>query len=680
MNNAFVKWLHRVAAGIFLIGMAGQAHAVKFDDGPIEGNIDTTLSYGTTTRLSDPDEDLYCIANGGRSNSCNTDDGNLNYKSGLVSQVHKLTTDIDIKHKHSDTGAFIRLKGFVDYENNDPDDTQRTPLTNKAIDLVGENFDVLDAYIWKKFDISPEQSAEIRVGKHVLNWGESTFIQGGINAVNPIDAAAIRLPGSELREALLPVNMFSMSLDITENMTMEGFYQFDWDRTIPDPSGSYFSTNDFATDGGSKVQLGFGSIPDSGFSFEGISPGLTTVMNVDLAGAGLPTQSLFDTNFLSVPRGSDNEPDNSGQWGLALRYFSEELNDTEFGFYYMNYHSRLPVISAQTGSLSGLLGGAFGAAAVSAPGSATVAAVTAAVTPQVLASVPLGTPPATIAALIAAEVTSQVTTLAGLVAVDRYAATTNYIIEYPDDIDLLGFSFNTSIGEWALQGEFSHKQDVPLQIDDVEILFAALTPLGGVIGNTAWNQNQVGVYSIVPNQYIQGYIRRDVSQMQATVSKVFSNIMGADQFAFVAEAAVTHVHNMPDKDVLRLDGPATNVSGNPFHATAAGGHAGIAAVDSKHFPDATSWGYRLAGRWTFNDVYRSVNLSPRLAFQHDVDGITPGPGGNFIEGRKAVTVGLTATYKNQWAVDVGYTDFYGAGDHNLLGDRDFVGFNIKYSF
>ena len=198
------------------------------------------------------------------------------------------------------------------------------------------------------------------------------------------------------------------------------------------------------------------------------------------------------------------------------------------------------------------------------------------------------------------------------------------------------------MGDWALQGEYSYKNDVPLQIDDVELLFAALTPIAPLLPYTTANQVTNGAV-LGTNVYIPGYIERDVSQMQATVSKVFSNTMGANQFALVAEAAVTHVHDMPSKNRLRLNGPATNTSGNPFHSTAAGGHTGKAYEESEHFPDATPWGYRVLGR-------------------------------------KAVTLGLTATYKNQWSADVSYTDFFGAGEHNLLGDRDFVSFNIKYSF
>jgi len=375
-----------------------------------------------------------------------------------------------------------------------------------------------------------------------------------------------------------------------------------------------------------------------------------------------PGDLLADEDFLTASRAGDDKPDDDGQWGFALRYFSEELNDTEFGFYYMNYHSRLPIISAKTGTPAGVAN-AFGAAArIGFAGSNTTAAVTSLVP----------------ALLTPAQVVPTITSIAGAVAGDIYYDTASYFIEYPEDIQLLGLSFNTNAGLWALQGEYSYKHDVPLQIDDVEILLAAATPISALATYAPDNQITNGA-SLGTNQYVRGYIRRNVSQLQGTASKIFTNTMGADQFVLVAEAAVTHVHSMPSKNTLRLNGPGTNLSGNPRH-DGDGLHNGKGFEDADHFPDATSWGYRLAGRWTFNNAYKAVTLQPRVAWQHDVDGITPGPGGNFIEGRKALTLGLTATYKNQWSADIGYTSFMGAGDHNLVNDRDFVAFNLKYSF
>ena len=62
----------------------------------------------------------------------------------------------------------------------------------------------------------------------------------------------------------------------------------------------------------------------------------------------------LDSHF--VRRGADRTPANSGQWGVALRYFAEEFGQTEFGFYLINYHSRLPVIGAQQSSRNRSLG------------------------------------------------------------------------------------------------------------------------------------------------------------------------------------------------------------------------------------------------------------------------------------------------------------------------------------
>jgi hypothetical protein len=155
-------------------------------------------------------------------------------------------------------------------------------------------------------------------------------------------------------------------------------------------------------------------------------------------------------------------------------------------------------------------------------------------------------------------------------------------------------------------------------------------------------------------------------------------MIGADQFALIGEIGMTHVHNMPSNSRLRMDGPGTYVSGNAVLGPEA--HPGKPIEDSDNFADATSWGYVLVGRLDFNNAIGSVNLSPRVAWKHDVSGNSPGPGGNFLEHRKAISFGLNATYQNSWSTDVSYTNFFGAGRHNLVNDRDFISFNVKYSF
>ena len=135
---------------------------------------------------------------------------------------------------------------------------------------------------------------------------------------------------------------------------------------------------------------------------------------------------------------------------------------------------------------------------------------------------------------------------------------------------------------------------------------------------------------------------------------------------------------MPSKGDLRLDGAGTYVSGNPILGLAT--HLGKPIEDSKHFADATSWGYRLVCRLDFNNLIGAVNVKPRVAWRHDVNGNSPRPAGNFLENRKAISFGVGADYQNSWNFDISYTNYFGAGRYNLINDRDIISANIKYSF
>ena len=73
-------------------------------------------------------------------------------------------------------------------------------------------------------------------------------------------------------------------------------------------------------------------------------------------------------------------------------------------------------------------------------------------------------------------------------------------------------------------------------------------------------------------------------------------------------------------------------------------------------------------------------MSPRFSFAHDVNGISPGPGGSFIEDRMALTLGLGFQYRINTEWDLSYTRYFGAGRYNLINDRDFLAANLKYSF
>jgi hypothetical protein len=205
------------------------------------------------------------------------------------------------------------------------------------------------------------------------------------------------------------------------------------------------------------------------------------------------------------------------------------------------------------------------------------------------------------------------------------------------------------------------------------LLLASLSPIAAI--QPAYRVNQIGTFG--SDTIIHGYEEVDIAQVQVTATQTFGPTFGADQFTLVGEVGVTHVPDMPD---VRLESAGTYTSGNPYHATPAGAHAGKAAEDSSAFADATSWGYRAVAKLDFNNAIGAFTLSPRIAWAHDVEGNSPSPGGNFLEDRKAITYGIGADYQNTWSADLSYTDFFGAGRYNLINDRDFISFNVKYSF
>jgi hypothetical protein len=618
MNTANKLTRNILAAAILAIA-GTSAQAIEFNNGEWSGSFDTTVSYGAAWRASDLDPDnvgkaYFNPLNGFLSNaerresvgrwSVNNDNGNRNYPDGgdLVSNTIKFTSELDVTYKNF--GAFTRFTGFYDFENEGQDF-----LSEAADERVGKDIRLLDLYVWGEHEVG-DRFLNWRLGRQVVSWGESTFIQGGINVINPVDVSRLRVAGAELKEAFEGVNMLWGTIDLTPNLSLEALYMFEYREIIPDPSGAYFSTNDWGSPGGSFVMLGFGA-PDQPV----INPDLYQTVCVD--GNYGETDSPWGPAAAAggcqgaVQRIDDNTPSDSGQFGVALRWFVESLNSTEFGFYFLNYHSRLPL-------------GSGIAITTTAPSSA------------------------------------------------------RYFMEYPEDIQLWGASFNSNIGTWALSGEVSYRPNLPLQMDDVELLFAALTPLNPFFPAPVLEfKSQLGEFA--PGEEIQGWDEFKSWQAQMTTTKLFgpNNFLRANQIAFVAEAGFNYVPDLPDKDILRYNGPGTDTGGGADYLT---GDFRNPITELDGFADDFSWGYRMLARATYNDAIGPVTVLPRIAWAHDVSGTSPGPGGSFIDGRKSITLGVGFNYLQKWIFDLAYTNYSGGGKYNLLYDRDFYAASVRYSF
>jgi len=338
-----------VAAAALLLG--GAAQAANYEFGEVSLSLDSTVSLGTGLRAGGQDCTHISRNNGGCSAEAgfdwggNEDDGNVNYEQwDFYSAAAKITSDFQVKWRNY--GAFVRATAFYDYIGNEEAGTNTTrfgrrPLEDQyrgddARNAAGRDLELLDAFVYGNFEMAG-QYVSLRAGQQVVNWGESLFIRGGINSYLPVNVAATRTPGSEVREALLPVPALYANMSLPANFSLEAVWFLDWKDTKFDPVGTLFATNDFFGPGGVyQISGGVADDPDQ-FIFDPV--------NGALGGAN------------AMGRTADWEPDNKqGQYGAKLGYYADWLNNgTDLGLYFVNYHSNLPILSFTAPILSNYL-------------------------------------------------------------------------------------------------------------------------------------------------------------------------------------------------------------------------------------------------------------------------------------------------------------------------------------
>ncbi|PKG58903.1 DUF1302 domain-containing protein [Shewanella sp. GutDb-MelDb] len=678
VKNGFNK--STLALGIVAalgFGISTSANAVSFNWGEVEGTFDSTWTAGASWRVAErdwnnqigkvnqPQFDWAGYSAFGNtkyssaeiwaqpgSYSSNGDLSNLLYSQGdTTSEIFKGLHELSLKYKNF--GVFARGMYFYDRKLNDGNYDFNDPLTGKEFDpcedskaseVQCKDIRLLDAFVYADFDFNDGANPlSIRVGNQVVSWGESTLIAHGIGSINAVDLNILNAPGAELKEAFRPQGMVWASFGITDDLSVEGFYQYDWQPIwVPTP-GSSFSSNDFAGYGGynQNAQLGFNSNPDMNLDF------LLSEYNtlVGMVGSGQVDGATLAQLALAYPTKAtlvedDASASDDGQWGVKLGYYAPQLGETEFGLYYMNYHSRRPLISGTTAN--------FNADAIGRD----------------------------LQRLGGKAQSGEMMTREDLLALETFSKAQ---IVYPEDIQLMGFSFNTLVGDTSVAGEIAHRLDEPLQIDDVELLFAAMPQQ---LANAGLRPDLDGISQVEnygPGQYAEGFIRLDTTQAQTTFTHLFGPTLGTDNLTMLAEIGGVWIHDMPSFDELRLNGPGTARSGgNPdMPGIIEAVHNG---PETNPFPTDFAWGYRLVAKVDYNNVWGGVNIAPRVIFSHDVDGITPDPMFLFTEGKKSVALGVNFDYQSRWSADVSYNAFFGGvGTTNTMADRDYVSFNIKYS-
>lgn len=696
-------------AGLVLIAVSGLSalpHALAFELAlpilDLTGTLQSQISTGVTVRTENRSNDLIGKTNlPGQQNFCeddligmgpgvnctkaagnaaflklpgantvNNDNGDLNYNKGdVVASSFRYAPRLQLTHPlfGIDVSAVAYYDPvnyrFTEYHPNNTQDNngfqpRNTPRNKAAAREIGLGVQLLDAFVSAQLPLPGERQLSVKLGNQLLSLGTTTtLVLNGLNTVNPPDVNLRNVPGSDLRDVFRRVPLAVLSTNLTDSFAVLGFYQFQWRPVTIPPIGSYYSTADFLGRGDPYVELLFGKMredPNNLAGAAGRTPGNAKL----LSKAGR-------TLYFEPAR----TPGNDGQFGFNLNYVAEWLGGTSFDLTYLNLHSRVPTVNFRASQ--------YGCA------SNSTNAVEATLNCQGFATTPAGKE---------------------LLPLD----TVKLFLDYPRNIHALGLSFSTNLGTVSWTGEAVYRPNQPLQIDAIDLGFAALQPTFpandislGVVAipgrrvatpdyvETVYRHNP----QVQPGQVIRGYERFQTLAYNTSFLLLLGasdNPFHADQLTLLTELGAYQVFGLPSLDELQIAAPGTQ-----FHHSAGIDSTGTPnAQQASSSPDnrlnpsyqasgfATSFsaGYRVLGALTYENVLPRVRVSPQVSFFHDVVGRSPQPTGEFVEGRIQTSLGVNAVVRERFSATLRYTWYLGAGRANLLNDRDNVQVGLSYDF
>jgi hypothetical protein len=306
-----------------LVGSTQAAHALNLYDGSSNGNnleinLTTTISYTPIWRVGSPSAILTSAKN------ANQSEGDLDFQHGLVSNEFEILPVLDIKD--GDYGAHFSGEGYINtsflgHNQNDqpstlnPFSVARTDdFTSATRNADGLNARVLDAFAYGSEHFGPDESQTltIKVGRQTLLWGQSLFLSNnGIAAgMAPIDIlTADNNPNAQTQAIISPVGQVVVTYQINPAVTLQGYYQFEWQHDAFPGVGSFFSSADFFDKGGQRL-------------------------------IAAPGAFLFRAKDLSPP--SQN-----GQFGASVQL---TLGNYDLGFFGLRYDSKTPAIYTHPGT------------------------------------------------------------------------------------------------------------------------------------------------------------------------------------------------------------------------------------------------------------------------------------------------------------------------------------------
>ena len=332
--------MNKSLLALAVIGAFG-AQATAFElDTPDDWEIrwDNTVKGNIMSRVASQDKDIYDPAFSKPSTAAAiSDDATYSVDrsgGGLVSTRIDLLSEVDVIWRES-FGFRISGAGWYDFAYEDSDHPENGPTkgfpsaystwgsltvkpgeyTDDAEDLHYRGGELLDAFVFANLDFG-DVSANVRVGRHTLYWGQTFLSTGAIHgfagSMAALDLAkGFGSPGSEAKELFMPNGKISSVVQLTENLTLNGFYAFEFVPLRWAEGGTYFSLNEALTENSEFLTV----IPGTGGEW----------------GVDAPRIGFKSTDYKSK---------DSGDWGINVQYYIEPWG-LETSFIYMNTTDRL---------------------------------------------------------------------------------------------------------------------------------------------------------------------------------------------------------------------------------------------------------------------------------------------------------------------------------------------------
>jgi hypothetical protein len=437
------------------LGASGAAHAGTVNLFGIEADYKLTLGYALSVRIEDPEPALIdgpvdqmqiqfdplsgsigSFGHTGLPDTTNFDDGNRDFNKGaFINNRASLYGQTQIKLDGlglGNVGGVFSGAAFYDQvfqEQNDhtnPDSVNRMGVDangdrfgpvnvwkDEAVDTNGERHRLLEAYAYGEWYLTDTIGLSVRYGKHLAAWGESLFFPGIVSAQGPFDATKAFVPGAEVKEILLPVNQVSMQLALTQDLTVLGYNQFEYEPTEIFPQGDFFSPADLV---GPGSDFGYGSInpvhPDhcdeptvtDSNTGQPAPPG-----SLCLAAQGFQNQP----EYILTTRTADQLPGDADQWGVGAKY--QVIPDLNLGGYYLHYNNHNPHV---------LLNMGYARVGETNPGNQTIT------TQDFNVRVPV-----------------------------------SYTVAYADDVEMTALSFSTVFWVFNIGGEITRRENIDISLE-----------------------------------------------------------------------------------------------------------------------------------------------------------------------------------------------------------------------